>query len=441
MCAIHTSIKSTILNLIPFIMTNQKREYVVPMIIISALFFIFGFVTWVNGTLIPYLKIACELESDLQSYLVATAFFIAFLVMGFPSSIVLKKIGYKKGMSLGLFIMAIGAILFIPAAQSRNFNLFLFGLFIIGTGLALLQTAVNPYASIIGPPESAASRISIVGFFNKVAGILATLIFGYIALDDYDAIVGSLKAMDPITKEITLNELSGRVVVPYIIIASVLIIMSIGVLFSSLPDLKDDGNEKDTPQIQSNKTSILQHPHLLLGVLAIFLYVGVEVIAGDTIISYGKSLGIEMAIAKFFTLGTLAFMSVGYIIGVLTIPKYISQAAALKICAVLGIAFTCAAILTNGYVSVAFIFLLGLANSLMWPAIFPMAINGLGKFTKTGSGLLISAISGGAILPLVYGWLAGQWNTQLAYCILVPCYIYILYYSLRGHLVGRTRTV
>jgi MFS transporter, FHS family, L-fucose permease len=413
-----------------------KNQYLISITIIGILFFIFGFVTWINGTLIPYLKIACQLQTDFQSYLVATAFFIAYTVMAIPSSMVLRRTGYKKGMSIGLFVMAIGAILFIPAAQDRNYNLFLTGLFIIGSGLALLQTASNPYASILGPIESAAMRISIMGICNKVAGILAGLIFGYIALSDADALEASLKTMDAAAKEAALNELASRVIIPYMIISGVLVALAIGVLFSSLPDIKDEGDTA-TAKSSSTKSSIFQFPHLLLGVIALFLYVGVEVLAGDTIISYGKSLGIELSTARFFTQGTLACMLIGYMVGIVTIPKYISQAAALKICAVLGILFTILAVMTTGYTSVAFIVLLGLANSLMWPAIFPLAIDGLGKFTKIGSALLIMAIAGGAILPLLYGKLSESWNTQQAYWIMAPCYLFILYYAMKGHRAGR----
>jgi MFS transporter, FHS family, L-fucose permease len=414
----------------------RSSSYLMSITIIGILFFIFGFVTWINGTLIPYLKIACELKTDFQSYLVATAFFIAYTVMAIPASYVLKKTGYKKGMSVGLFIMAIGAILFVPAAQARNFEMFLVGLFIIGTGLALLQTASNPYATIIGPIESAATRISIMGICNKVAGILAGLIFGYIALSDADALEASLKTMDEAAKNATLDELASRVIVPYMIIAGVLVFLAVAILFSSLPDI-DDSGDATAQSSSSGKTNVFQFPHLVLGVITLFLYVGVEVLAGDTIISYGKSLGIELATARYFTQATLACMLVGYVIGIIAIPKYMSQATALKICSWLGVAFTIGAVLTNGFVSVAFIALLGLANSLMWPAIFPLAIDGLGKFTKIGSALLIMAIAGGAILPLVYGWLSEITNSQQAYWIMAPCYLFILYFATKGYKAGK----
>lgn len=416
--------------------TNTNKNYLSSIIIIGALFFVFGFITWTNASLIAYLKIACELKTDFESYLVISAFFIAYTVMAIPSSIVLKKVGYKRGMSLGLFIMAIGAVLFIPAAQSRNYNMFLFGLFVIGTGLALLQTASNPYASIIGPIESAASRISMMGICNKVAGIIAGLVFANIALKDADVLTEKLKLMTASEKAVSLNELASRVIMPYAITAGVLVLLSIAILFSSLPDIKDDAEVTEKAGVQQ-KASIFNYPHLLLGVLALFLYVGVEVMAGDTILTYGKSLGISMATASHFPQATLSCMLLGYIIGIVSIPKYLSQEKALKICAWIGVLFTILAVVTTGFVSVLFIALLGLANSLMWPAIFPLAINGLGKHTKMGSALLIMAIAGGAILPLLYGKLSEVLgSTQHAYAIMVPCYLYILYFAVKGHKVG-----
>lgn len=412
-------------------------------LIIGTLFFIFGFITWTNGSLIPYLKIACELKTDAESYLVATAFFIAYTVMALPSSVVIAQLGYKKSMSVGLLVMAVGALIFIPAAQSRQFPLFLTGLFVIGTGLALLQTAANPFVSVIGPIESAASRISVMGICNKVAGIIAGIVFGNIALKDADALIEKLKQVDLTTKNEMLTELSNRVVVPYGIIAVALLLLALGVWYSALPDINDqdiqttDGDVTTTNQ----PSSIFDFPHLWLGVLALFLYVGVEVIAGDTIISYGKSLGIPLATARYFTQATLACMLVGYIIGIVAIPKYISQQKALVISAVLGLLFSLTAVLLKGYFSVGSIALLGLANSLMWPAIFPLAISGLGKQTKLGGALLIMAIAGGATLPIMYGKLSETIGTQQAYLLMLPCYLYIAYFGAKGYAVKRNKVV
>lgn len=406
-------------------------------IIIGALFFIFGFVTWLNSVLVPYLKIACELN-NFQSYFVVTAFYISYLVMALPSAWVLKTTGFKKGMSLGLLVMAVGALIFVPAAYSRTYITFLIGLFVLGTGLAVLQTAANPYITILGPIESAAKRISIMGICNKVAGVLAPLVLGAIVFRDTDNLVQELELMDVAEKASVLNELSERVVVPYLIMMGVLIILAIWIYLSPLPEVDTDTEDEALAKTNINKKNIFQFPHLLLGTFAMFVYVGVEVIAGDTVISYGAEQGISLIDAKVFTSYTLTAMIVGYIIGIFTIPKYISQERALQISAVLGIVLGLGAIYTDGFVSVLMISLLGLANALVWPAIWPMAIAGLGRFTKIGSSFLIMAIAGGAILPLFYGRLADMFDPQQAYWIVIPCYIYILFFATKGY---KIRTV
>ncbi|MEI6696324.1 MAG: sugar MFS transporter [Bacteroidota bacterium] len=411
---------------------NSKSDYIFSISLIGILFFLFGFVTWLNGTLIPYLKLACQLNNS-ESMLVAFAFYISYFVMALPSSYILKFIGFKKGMMLGIWVMALGTLMFIPAAHTRIYGLFLAGLFVIGTGLSILQTASNPYVTILGPIESAAKRISIMGICNKVAGVIAPLILGFFLFKDFDKLEASLPAMNEVSKTAVLNELAARVILPYIVLTVFLFILGLLVRYSGLPEIDTEHEDETVAALNANKTSIFQFPNLWMGVIALFFYVGVEVIAGDTIILYGKSLGIEMAIAKAFTSLTLASMIIGYFIGIFFIPKYISQANALKLSAILGIILTILAIFTSGFLSIAFIALLGLANALVWPAIWPLALNGLGRFTKTASALLIMAIAGGATLPLVYGWLADVFNRQQAYWIAIPCYLVILYYAIRGH--------
>ncbi|HZJ37371.1 MAG TPA: sugar MFS transporter [Gillisia sp.] len=405
-------------------------------IIIGALFFIFGFVTWLNSVLIPYLKIACELN-NFQSYFVVTAFYISYLVMALPSAWILKVTGFKKGMSLGLLVMAVGALIFIPAAYTRTYQLFLLGLFVQGTGLAILQTAANPYITILGPIESAAKRISIMGICNKIAGALAPIALGAIALKNVDALVEELKTMNLAEKATALNVLSERVIVPYLIMMGVLILLAIFIYFSSLPEIDTDKEDETLAKTNINKKSIFQFPHLLLGALAMFLYVGVEVMAGDTVISYGASQGIPFTTAKFFATYTLTAMIVGYIIGIYAIPRFITQEKALKVSAILGIVLGLGAIFTDGFISVLFISLLGLANALVFPAIWPLAIDGLGRFTKVGASFLIMALSGGAIIPLLYGALTDSWNPQSAYWILIPCYLFILYYASYGYKIRK----
>jgi len=409
--------------------TKQQSTSLGPIIIIGILFFVFGFVTWLNATLIPYLKISCELTS-FESYLVTMAFYISYFVMALPSSFILNKVGFKNGMALGLLTMSAGALIFIPAALTREYSYFLIGLFVQGTGLAILQTAANPYVTIVGPIESAAKRISIMGVANKVAGILSPIILGSIVLDGTDELLEQLTSMDALQKAAELDALSAKVMMPYIVIAVALVGLAAFVKLSNLPDIEaDDQSEEDG--IVDTRTSVLQFPNLVLGVVALFLYVGAEVIAVDTLISYGSSLGFVMSEAKFFSSFTLGAMIFGYFLGIALIPKVISQSKALMIASALGIVFVIIALTTSGFTSILFIAALGLANSIMWPAIWPLAINGLGKFTKQASALLVMAIAGGAIMPLLYGALSSEnlLGSQMSYAILIPSYMFIMFYA------------
>ncbi len=423
---------------------NQKsgQSTLGPMIIIGALFFIFGFVTWLNSLLIPYLKIACEL-TDVQSYLVTFAFYIAYLVMAPVSTWVLNKFGFKKGMSISLGIMAVGALLFIPAAFSRTYLLFLIGLFTLGGGLAILQTASNPYVTIIGPVETAARRISIMGICNKFAGAAAPIILGlFLNLSEADKLTQQVGSMSADEYSAALDQVALQVVNPYIGIVVVLIILALWISRANLPEVKGDEEETaDHHTISESKKSLWDFPHVILAFIALFLYVGVEVIAGDTIIAYGVSQGISLEDAKFFTGFTMAAMVVGYIIGILAIPKYMTQETALKICSVLGIVFTFGIVFTSGMTSLYFVALLGLANSLIWPAIWPLALKGVGKFTSAVSGFLVMGIAGGAVLPLLYGQLSHTVGAHSAYWIALPCYLFILYFALVGHKAGKKKVI
>ncbi|WP_210514696.1 sugar MFS transporter [Hymenobacter terricola] len=413
-------------------MARNRASVVPPLAIIGALFFIFGFITWLNGTLIPFLKIACELTYS-QALLVTFAFYIAYVFLAIPSSLILQKTGFKNGMALGLVVMAAGALVFVPAALARSYGLFLTGLFVQGAGLALLQTASNPYASILGPIESAAQRISIMGICSKIAGALSPVIIGAVVLKGATALEKQLGGtISRAGKEALLNELARRVVLPYLIMAGALVVLAGLIKLSGLPEIDANQEAVKTGSNEPAK-SIWQFPHLLLGIAAIFCCVGVEVIAGDTIIQYGRLQGISLDIAKNFTSFTLIAMLAGYFIGAVTIPRYLTQQAALGICAVVGVGFAGGIVLTHGYVSVLCVALLGLANSLMWPAIFPLSIKGLGGFTEQGSALLIMGIGGGAVLPFLYGKTGELLGLQHAYIILVPCYLYILFFALKGH--------
>jgi fucose permease len=290
--------------------SNQNQSYVGPLIIIGLLFFVFGFVTWVNGTLITFFKKAFSLDNT-SSYLVTFAFFISYTVMAIPSSEVLKRTGFKNGMSLGLGIMAVGTIIFIPAAQIASYPLFLVGLFTIGIGLTLLQTASNPYATILGPRESAAQRISFMGVANKLAGIFSQRIFGGLLL------AGGAAA--------TPQDELQKVEVPYMILTAILVVLAVLIKFSKgLPDVSEEQVDADGSTIVAAHNSVFAFPNLVLGVIALFCYVGAEVIAGDTIISYGISLGFPESEASVFGTYTLWLMLAAYGMGIVLIPKYVS---------------------------------------------------------------------------------------------------------------------
>jgi glucose/galactose transporter len=411
---------------------NSAKSYFLPMLIISALFFMFGFVTWLNGILIPYLKIACEL-TNFQALFVAFAFYIAYTVMALPSAYVLKRTGFKNGMILGLFIIALGTLIFIPAAYSRTYWVFLMGLFVMGTGLAILQTASNPYVTIIGPRETAARRISILGICNKLAGAIAPIILAYYILSDGDTLIKSLQGLDETARTVQLDALAMRVVKPYIVMTIVLILMGLGIRLSPLPEIEQEQDADVDKNLQKTKKSILQFPHLILGAITLFFYVGAEVIAGDTIIRYGISLDIKIEMAKRFTSYTMVSMVVGYVLGILLIPRVISQRKFLLISAILGLLLTLGAVFTSGFTSIVFVALFGLANAIVWPAVWPLALHNLGEFINKGSALLIMAIAGGALIPLLWGKLSDIFSSQQAYWLMIPCYLVILFYAVRGY--------
>lgn len=439
----------------------QKQNYSFALFVIGVLFFIFGFITWANSQLIPYLKIACQLTST-ESYYVASAFFAAYFVMSIPSSFVLKFTGFKKGMSVGLFAMAIGAAVFIPAAYARSFPTFLLGLFIIGSGLALLQTASNPYAAALGAKESAAKRISILGICNKIAGILAVYVLGSIILKDSDAFEASLKTMDEAGKNMALDTLAQKVVMPYVFIAISFALVGVLLFFVQLPEVEEEQDmldlnvlPEDSKVAAANK-NIFNFPHLIVGVLALFFYVGMEVISYDTFAGLGTHLGYKLDMSKSFATYTGYGLLLGYTVGIISIPRFISQRNALVISCILSMLLVLLVVFikANPGIAVLHLFgqdlnlpthpavwifaLLGFSNSVMWPAIFPMAIDGLGKFTKMGSALLIMAIVGGAILPPIYGYISETTgNSQTAYLMMIPAYLFILYFALRGYRLGR----
>ena len=414
----------------------SRKSSLVPMVIIGILFFIFGFVTWLNGSLIPFLKVILDLNS-FEALFVTFAFYIAYTVMALPMAFLLERTGYKNGMAIGLGVMAIGSILFIPAAQQASFTIFLSALFTLGTGLTILQTASNPYIVLVGPIESAAMRISIMGLINKSAGVLAPLVFTVLIFSGLGS-ADTLLAQD-------IQALTSRLITPYIVMASVLVFLMLFVKFSALPELEFEEDEYDD-------NSIFSIPRVVLGAIALFFYVGIEVIAGDTIGLYAQNIGLVNATA--LTSYTMVFMVIAYIFGVLLIPKVISQEKALLSSALLGILFVLGIVFSSktSYViseilwgwsgaatlpdTITFVALLGLSNALVWPTIWPLALENLGKYTAKGSALLIMAIAGGAIIPLAFGKIAQTTqDMQMSYLVGIICYLFILLYAIKGHKV------
>ena len=422
---------------------KHKNNYL-SIAILAFLFFIFGFTTWINAILIPFFKISCEL-TNFQSLLVAFAFYIAYFVMSIPSSILLKAVGFKKGMMIGFWFMAIGCFIFVPAALTRTFGVFLMGLFTIGIGLAILQTAANPYITILGPKESAAQRMSIMGICNKGAGILAPILLTAVILKATDsALFSQLATMSEVDKNVALDELIRRVIPPYASLGTLLLGLGFMIRYSPLPEINTEHETAEVASANMGKTSILQFPHLVLGAVAMFLHVGTQVIGVNTIINYAKSLDIGILEAKIFPSYTLAFTMVGYVCGIIFIPKYLKQVNALRICTSLGVILTLMFFAAHGKVtilghyadlSIWFLVLLGLANSLIYAGIWPLAIEGLGRFTKLGSSILIMGLCGSAILPLIYGRIADIYDVRAGYWVLLPGYLYLVYYAFYGHLV------
>lgn len=432
-----------------------RQGVLLPMIFIGLMFFILGFVTWLNGSLIPFLKIVCELN-NFQALWVAFAFYIAYTVMALPSAAVLARIGYKKGMTVALGVMAVGALAFIPAARSGQYAIFLVALFTLASGMTLMQTAINPYIVCIGARESAAMRISIMGLFNKGAGIVVPLVFSALILSGMERFSEpALAALDPAGREALRNELSQRLVLPYTVMAAGLLAFMALIHFSSLrePDLEEEDAPSDGPSHKVTRWGVFRHPQVVLGAIALFGYVGVEVIAGDTIGLYGRELGV--AHYGVLTSYTMGFMVLGYLLGVALIPKWMSQRTALILSGASGLAFVLGVALsspTSSGVShallgwagvpsvpdtVLFLAMLGLSNALVWPAIWPLALEGLGRYTAAGSALLIMGIAGGALLPMLYGHLADVTSPQLGYWVMLPWYGLILLYALFGSRLRR----
>ena len=394
-----------------------KNKYIIPLAFIGMMFFTVGFATGINGYFVPFLEQNLNLSSA-QSYLVIAATFCAFLVFSFPVSGIINKIGYKKTMSLAFFMFALAFYLFIPAARLESFPLYLLACFISGTANTVLQAAINPYVTILGPIDTAARRISIMGICNSLALSLPSVFIAWCIGKNIDAV--------------TLNDLDK----PFYIIIAVVVILGIVTLFAPLEEIKAEGeeNEEDCPYA-AGKKSIWQFPHLVLGALALFVYVGVENLALLTVLDYAQDLGLENP--EKYTLFPGLGMAVGYVVGIICIPRFWSQVKALRICTWVAVIDSIAILVTPPAVSVWCVALLSLACSLMYPAIWPLSITELGKFTKKGSSLLVASIGGGALIPLLFGLVKDWMGPQNSYWICIPFYLFIMYFAYRGYKIRK----
>ncbi len=418
---------------------ESRSQYYISLVMLGCLFFVFGLVSWVNSILVPYFKVACGLESGVQTYLVTFSFYIAYLVMTVPASFLLRKVGYKRGALIGLWIMSAGALTFWPAALTRSYGFFLVALFTIGTALAVLQSVANPFVTIIGPHESAAKRISVMGICNKAAGIIAPLLFAAAVIRPEDKVImeqveSGLLAGNAM--EAALDEMIKGVILPYVVLSVILFVF--GILFYRSP-IKDINPDRDNKAVMDggDRKSVWSYPYLVLGVIALFAHLGSQQISVSTIIGYAQSMGMNLEAAKVFPSYTLACILIGYLIGVITIPKYISQQKSLVVCTVAGLVLSCLVLVLPERLSIWSLVLLGVPNSLIYAGIWPLAIRGLGRWTSTGSSLLVMALCGNAVLSLLYGYVSDYMSLQASYWLLLPCFVYMIFYAIYGYKIER----
>ncbi len=391
--------------------------------LLAFLFFVLGFALGLNGLLIPFLQGGLNLSST-QSYGVLAATFGAFAILGYPAGLVVAKIGYKKSMLLSFLLFACGLYLFIPSAKSTSYTLFLVASFMSGAANTLLQAVVNPYVTLYGDRESAATRICIMGILNK-AGWAVAPIFLSLFID--------IKA-----ETLNLSELSH----PFYIIVMIFIALAMLLFFVSLPEIKAEGQDESSDEIDpklkaflATKKSIFDFPHLLLGVGVLFGYVGVETITLASIVDFASYL--QMANPQVYTSLVVGCMVAGYICGIILIPKFISQLTALRFCVLFCAINSILVLILPASIAIYLIALLGFGHSLIWSATWPLAISNLGRFTNKGSALLVMAIVGGAVLPLAFGVLKDSVGSmQNAYAILIPIYLFMVFYAFRGYNMG-----
>ena len=398
---------------------SQNRKYILPLAIIGAMFFIVGFALGINSYLVPLLQSTLDVSSA-ESYLLIASTFCAFLFFSYPAAKIIGKIGYKKTMSLSFVLFAVAFALFIPSAKNESLWLFIFASFLSGIANTVLQAAINPYVTILGPIESGARRMSIMGICNSLAWAVAPVFLA--------AVIG--KSLD--------DAVLADVTKPFLIIIGIFIVLGILVTLAPLEEVKATGEDEeqaaDCPYA-AGKTSIWQFPHLILGALAMFFYTGVETLALSSVVDYANYL--HFPNPQVYAIWPSVGMAIGYVLGIILIPRFISQVKALRICCWVAVIGTLLIVLTPSQVSIWCVAFIALACSLMNPAIWPLAITDLGKFTKVGSSLVVASYGGGALIPLIFGFLKDGIGNQAAYWICLPCYLFIFYYAYKGYKIRK----
>ena len=406
---------------------TKKTNYQTAFFFLVSLFFMWAFLTALNDILVPFVKELFDFGYT-EAALVQFCFFGAFFIMGYPASLILDKYGYKTGIVIGLALMGVGALLFYPASVMVYYPLFLGALFVLATGVTMLQVAANPYVAVLGSPETAASRLNLAQGVNSVAKVIAPIFGGALILSGIDGLPKEQQA--------------EAVQMPYVGLAIALFVLAGVFAFITLPNLRDLDSVKESNKIAvKGKNSIFDFPYLLLGAGAIFMYVGAEVTVASFMVSFlGEEsiAGLDKESASKYLSFYWGGLMVGRFVGAAILQKIKSQTL-LAIMAVAAILFLITGITMTGWTAGWAIILIGFCNSIMWSNIFTLAIDGLGKFTSKGSGLLVMAIVGGAFVPLLHGYLADRIGLQSSYVVAIFCYVYILFYAVSGYKIGKAK--
>lgn len=412
---------------------SKPNKYLLPFILVTSLFFFWGLIHNLDSVLIPHLRKAFRLNT-LQSSLVDSAVYVGYFIMAIPAGIIMQRFGYKTGIITGLLLFAIGSLLFVPAANTREYSFFLGALFIIACGLAILETAANPYATILGPENTSTQRLNFAQSFNGLAVMIAPLIGGRFILSGKSYTDAELAQMTDQARELYLQSEADSVKLPYIIIGIVILFVAALFFMVKLPDIKEEKTER------KNILHAFRHKHLTWAVIAQFFYVGAQVCVTSFFINLSiNSAGLdEKTAANYLGLGYgIAFMA-GRFFGTF-IMKYVQPAKLLSVYALINILLSIIAVFSTGMITVYALIGIGFFMSIMFPTIFALGIKGLGHETKIGSGLIIMSIVGGAVLPPILGYISDATkNIQNGYIVPLICFVVILFFGLKGHKLKTT---